>query len=163
MMLPWAEDVDLLPPLEATVVSVRMLVSSEPIRITFLLAALGTLMLPYSTFAPPPCAVQELAVVALAVTEQTTVGIKYALANEPPPEPDDWATAAVLSSEAIAATTNTRFISRLLRFVIESVRAESISARRANYTVRRRASIDPTADAIRYVALTADPSGCFNP
>ena len=88
-MLPKADEVDFVPPLDATVVPVRRLVSSEANTITFLLLALGTLMFPKSNFGLPACVEQELPVVALAATEQTTAGIRNALENEPPPEPPD--------------------------------------------------------------------------
>src|SRR5262245_5949337 len=90
---PDAVDVDRSPFLEATTVFVRMLLSSVAITSTFLFVALGVLMFPKSTFAPPPALSHVSVDGSKLPAEQTTVGIRYALENDPPPDPDDWASA----------------------------------------------------------------------
>ena len=70
-----------------------MLLSSVAITNTFLFAALGVLIFPNSTFAPPPCLSHIIVVGSKLPAEQTTVGIRNPLENDPPPDPDDWASA----------------------------------------------------------------------
>jgi hypothetical protein len=75
-----ADEEDLLPPLEATWVSVRMLLSRLAITSTSLLLALGTLMSPKRTWLPPPFAgphaVLPLLPLLLLPAWHTTVGIR---------------------------------------------------------------------------------------
>src|SRR5215813_12906280 len=95
---PDADATDFSPFLEATIVFVRMLLSSVAITNTFLFAALGVLMFPKSTFAPPPCLSHVIVVGSKLPAEQTTVGIKNAFENDPPPDPADWASACTAPS-----------------------------------------------------------------
>jgi hypothetical protein len=94
-MLPSAEDEDLLPPFVETCVFVRMLVSSDAISSTSLLFALGTLISAKRILAPPPLVGPQLVLTALVLlgsrlpAAHTTLGIKYAFENAPPPEPAD--------------------------------------------------------------------------
>jgi hypothetical protein len=90
---PLAVEVELPPFFEATSVFVRMLLSSVAMTSTFLFVALGVLMFPNRTFAPPPCLSQVSVLGSKLPAEQTTVGIRYAFENEPRPDPDDFANA----------------------------------------------------------------------
>src|SRR5215467_8322167 len=90
---PDAVDVELAPFFDATSVFVRMLLSSVAITSTFLFAALGVLMFPYSTFGPPPLFEQVRPFVGSKPAVHTIVGIRNAFANEPPPDPPDCANA----------------------------------------------------------------------
>src|SRR5262245_18844453 len=89
MTVPLAEEVELLPFFDATTVFVRMLLSSVAITSTFLFAALGVLIFPNSTFAPPPALSHVSVDGSKLPAEQTMVGIRNALENEPPPDPED--------------------------------------------------------------------------
>src|SRR5260221_7450344 len=111
---PLAVEVELPPFFEATRVFVRMLLSSVAITSTFLLAALGVLMFPNRTFGPPPFFEQLREPTRSKMpASQTIVGIRYAFANEPPPEPDDWAEAKPeLSSSTPRTIEQSRFIFR---------------------------------------------------
>src|SRR6516164_5938493 len=73
---PDAVDVLLLPPVDATDVLVRMLLSSVAMTSTFLLDALGVLMFPNSTCGPPPPFAQLANVPSLDDALQATVGIR---------------------------------------------------------------------------------------
>src|SRR5262249_1604141 len=76
--------------------------SSVAITSTFLFAALGVLIFPNRTFAPPPGLSHVSVDGSKLPAEQTTVGIKNAFENEPPPDPDDWASAEPALSCSIA-------------------------------------------------------------
>src|SRR5262245_25703092 len=97
---PDAVDVELPPFFDATSVFVRMLLSSVAITSTFLFAALGVLMFPYSTLGPPPFFEQFRLFpgTSKAPALHTIVGIRNALANEPPPDPADCANAGLVHS-----------------------------------------------------------------
>src|SRR5436853_5900923 len=79
---PLAVDVELPPFLDATSVFVRMLLSSVAMTSTSLFVALGVLMLPKSTLAPPPSLSHVNVIMSKLPAEHTTVGIKYAFEKE---------------------------------------------------------------------------------
>src|SRR5246127_2647545 len=119
-MLPSAEDDDLLPPFVETCVFVRMLVSSDAMSSTSLLLARGTLISAKRILAPPPLVGPQLVLTALVLlgsklpAAHTTLGIKYAFENAPPPEPADCAKARQGASVATAKASTSFFMIPLL-------------------------------------------------